>query len=90
MDLSWDMKHAILERLAETMYKDTASPTEEHCGEVAFALIVKHPCLREAGLSTGYCGWKKSIQFKMGNFHTNVIWNGRCHSEWEQAEEGFP
>lgn len=57
MDVSRDMKHVILERLAETMYKYTAYPTEEHCQEVASALIAKHPCLKEAGSSTGYCGW---------------------------------
>lgn len=28
MDVSWDMKHVISERLAETMYKYTAYPTE--------------------------------------------------------------
>lgn len=70
MDVSQDMKHVILERLAETMYKYTTYPTEEHCKELASALIAKHPCLKEAGSPTGYCGWKNSIKFKMGNFCT--------------------
>uniref|UniRef100_A0A3B4V1I8 Sterile alpha motif domain containing 3 n=1 Tax=Seriola dumerili TaxID=41447 RepID=A0A3B4V1I8_SERDU len=76
MDVSRDMKHVILERLAEAMYKYTAYPTEEHCQEVAAALIAKHPCLKEAGSRTGYCGWKNSIKFKMGNFRTKMRRSG--------------
>uniref|UniRef100_A0A3B4XI75 Uncharacterized protein n=1 Tax=Seriola lalandi dorsalis TaxID=1841481 RepID=A0A3B4XI75_SERLL len=76
MDVSRDMKHVILERLAEAMYKYTAYPTEEHCQEVAAALIAKHPCLKEAGSPTGYCGWKNSIKFKMGNFRTKMRRSG--------------
>lgn len=76
MDLSRDMKHVILERLAEAMYKYTAYPTEEQCREVAAALISKHPCLKEAGSPTGYCGWKNSIKFKMGNFRTKMRRSG--------------
>lgn len=76
MDVSRDMKHVILERLAETMYKYTAYPTEEHCQEVASALIAKHPCLKEVGSPTGYCGWKNSIKFKMGNFRTKMRRSG--------------
>lgn len=76
MDVSRDMKHVILETLAETMYKYTAYPTEEHCKEVASALIAKHPCLKEAGSPTGYCGWKNSIKFKMGNFRTKMRRSG--------------
>ena len=76
MDVSRDMKHVILERLAETMYKYTAYPTEEHCREVASALIAKHPCLKESGSPIGYCGWKNSIKFKMGNFRTKMRRSG--------------
>uniref|UniRef100_A0A3B4V3G2 PB1 domain-containing protein n=1 Tax=Seriola dumerili TaxID=41447 RepID=A0A3B4V3G2_SERDU len=76
MDVSRDMKHVILERLAEAMYKYTAYPTEEYCQEVAAALIAKHPCLKEAGSPTGYCGWKNSIKFKMGNFRTKMRRSG--------------
>ncbi len=76
MDLSRDMKHVILGRLAESMYKYTAYPTEENCREVASALIAKHPCLKEVGSPTGYCGWKNSIKFKMGNFRTKMRRSG--------------
>lgn len=55
----------ILERLTKAVYKYTASPIEEHCQEVAAALITKHPCLKEAGSPTGYCGRKNSIKFKI-------------------------
>lgn len=66
----------ILERLAETVYKYAAYPTEENCREVASALIAKHPCVKEAGSPTGYCGWKNSIKFKMGNFRTEICRSG--------------
>lgn len=76
MEVSRDMKHVILEKLAETVYKYTAYPTEEQCREVAAALIAKHPCLKEAGSPTGYCGWKNSFKFKMGNFRTKMRRSG--------------
>ncbi|KAJ8286987.1 hypothetical protein GJAV_G00045700 [Gymnothorax javanicus] len=76
MDISRDMKHVILEKLAETVYKYTAYPTEENVREVASALISKHPCLKEAGSPTGYCGWKNSLKFKMGNFRTKMRRSG--------------
>ncbi|XP_041851571.1 uncharacterized protein zgc:171844 isoform X3 [Melanotaenia boesemani] len=64
MDVSRDMKHVILEKLGETMYKYTAYPTHKCCKEVASALVVKHPCLKEVGSPSGDCGWKNSIKFK--------------------------
>lgn len=96
MVVSRDMKHVILERLAEAMYKYTAYPTEEDCQEVAAALTTKHPCLKEAGSPTGYCGWKNSIKFKMGNFHAkmrrsrmaNVTVNGNKRKK--DSSEGEP
>ncbi|KAI4880492.1 hypothetical protein NFI96_000637 [Prochilodus magdalenae] len=49
MSVSRDMKHDILQKLAEEMYKYSAYPQDEHFTEVAKALISKHPCLAEPG-----------------------------------------
>lgn len=77
MEVSRDMKHVILEKHAETMYRYTAYPKEDHFHEVASALIAKHPSLKEAGSPTRYCGWKKSLKFD-GKFpyKNEKVWNG--------------
>lgn len=69
---SRDMKHAILEKLAESMYSFKAYPLDEDFGVVAAALINKHPCLKEPGSPTGWYGWKNSLKFKMGNYRTKL------------------
>ena len=76
LQMSRDMKHAILERLAEAMYKYMAYPRDYHFDEVAAALVKKHPCLREPGSYSGYCGWKNSLKFKMGNYRTKLRRSG--------------
>lgn len=58
-----DMKHSILEKLAETMYKFSAYPNEEQINSVALALINTHPCLKEPGSPDGCSGWKNSLKF---------------------------
>lgn len=67
-----DMKHEVLEKLAEAMYKFKAYPREEDFNDVASALVKKHPCLFEPGSSTGCNGWKNSIKFKMGNYRSKL------------------
>lgn len=67
-----DMKHGILEKLAEEIYKFDAYPNEERCRSVAIALITKHPCLREPGSPDGCSGWKNSLMYKMGNYRTKL------------------
>ncbi|CAM4528940.1 unnamed protein product [Leuciscus chuanchicus] len=47
MTLPRDMKHDILEKLAETMYSFKAYPEDDDFSSVAKALISKHPCLTE-------------------------------------------
>lgn len=42
LSVSRDMKHDILQKLAEYMYSFKAYPTEEDFAEVATALISKH------------------------------------------------
>lgn len=72
LQISRDMKHDILEKLAEMMYKSMAYPHDEHFSAVATALISKHPCLTEPGSATGCIGWKHSLKFKMGNYRTKL------------------
>ncbi|XP_068566737.1 sterile alpha motif domain-containing protein 3-like [Cebidichthys violaceus] len=67
-----DMKHEILEKLAETIYSFKAYPRDEEFNDVATALIQKHPCLTEPGSSNGCNGWKNSLKFKMGNYRTKL------------------
>lgn len=67
-----DMKHEILEKLAETMYSFKAYPRDEDFNDVATALVHKHPCLTEPGSSNGCNGWKNSLKFKMGNYRTKL------------------
>lgn len=63
-----DVKHGILEKLAETIYKFDSYPSVERLQSVALALISKHPCLREPGSPDGCSGWKHSLKLKMGNY----------------------
>lgn len=63
-----DVKHCILEKLAETIYRFDAYPSVEWLQSVALALISKHPCLREPGSPGGCSGWNHSLKFKMGNY----------------------
>lgn len=72
LSVSRDMKHLILQKLAECMYSFKAYRTDEDFAEVATALISKNPCLREQGSSTGCGRWKNSLKFKMGNFHSKL------------------
>jgi len=61
-----------LQKLATTIYDIKAYPNESEFAAVAKALIDKHPCLRETGSQNGYDGWRNSIQFKMGNYRTEI------------------
>ncbi|XP_041823986.1 uncharacterized protein LOC121628743 isoform X2 [Melanotaenia boesemani] len=72
MSLTRDMKHDILQKLAEEMYKYTAYPQDEHFTIVAEALIGKHPCLKEPGSTRACNGWKNSLKFKMGNLRAKL------------------
>ena len=65
-----ELKHEILERLAESIYTFTAYPNNAQFENVAAALINKHPCLQERGSTSRCSGWKNSLKFKMGNYRT--------------------
>ncbi|XP_013885942.1 sterile alpha motif domain-containing protein 3 [Austrofundulus limnaeus] len=72
-----ELKHAILEKLAETMYSFKPYPAKEEFESVAKALVQAHPCLKEQGSSSGWDAWKNSLQFKMGNYRTKMRQLGR-------------
>lgn len=72
LKLTRDVKHDILERLACTMYGFKAYPSDRDIAMAAEALVAKHPCLKEAGSTTGWNGWKNSIKFKMGNYRNKM------------------
>lgn len=76
LKVSRDMKHVILEKLAEAMCKYMSYPADYHFCHVAAALIKSHPCLSEPGSQSGYCAWKNSLKFKMGNFCTKLWRSG--------------
>lgn len=54
------------------MIKYTAYLRNDQFEEVAEALVQTHPCLREKGTHSGYCGWKHYIEIKMMNFRTKL------------------
>ncbi|MED6285871.1 hypothetical protein CHARACLAT_033608, partial [Characodon lateralis] len=75
---SKELKHDILERVAETMYALKAYPTNSEIEAVASALGRIHPCLKEQGSASGWSGWKNSLKFKMGNYRTKMRRLGHC------------
>lgn len=83
MHLTKELKHDILQKLAETIYSFKAYPTADDLRAVAKALVNTHPWLQEPGSPFGYCGWTNSLKDKMGNYsskmrslgHTDVMVN---------------
>lgn len=76
LKVSKELKHEILERLAESMYSYTAYPNNAQFESVAQALISKHPCLQERGSTSRCSGWKNSLKFKMANYRTKCRRSG--------------
>ena len=72
-----ELKHEILEKLAETMYAFKANPTNQEFETVAKAFVQTHLCLKETGSPSGWDGWKNSLNFKMGNYRTKMRQCGR-------------
>ncbi|XP_067295724.1 sterile alpha motif domain-containing protein 3-like isoform X2 [Pseudorasbora parva] len=69
---SRDLKHQILEKLAESIFAFKAYPDDKDYEQVASSLVKQHPCLQESGSRSGWGGWKNSLKFKMGNFRTKM------------------
>ncbi|XP_051984339.1 uncharacterized protein LOC127644923 [Xyrauchen texanus] len=84
------MKHGILEKLAEAIYKFDAYPNEDRCHSVALALIRKHPCLTEPGSPDGCSGWKNSLTYKMGNYRTKLRKAGCAEIAINRGKKGAP
>ncbi|KAG9266122.1 hypothetical protein AMEX_G20625 [Astyanax mexicanus] len=66
------VKSEIMEKLADYMYSYTAYPTGLQIGQVAEALVKKHPCLTEPGSRNGWIGWMYSLKYKMGNYRSKL------------------
>lgn len=66
------VRSEILKSLAAEIIKYKAYPKSEEFEELAKALITKHPCLQEKGSVGGFCGWKVSLQWKMGNYRCTL------------------
>uniref|UniRef100_A0A8C6M6P9 Uncharacterized protein n=1 Tax=Nothobranchius furzeri TaxID=105023 RepID=A0A8C6M6P9_NOTFU len=62
----------ILGKLAEAIYKYTAYPSSLQISEVAEALTLKHPCLKEPGSFKGSYGWAQCLKYKMNNFRSKL------------------
>ncbi|XP_049329573.1 uncharacterized protein LOC125801118 isoform X1 [Astyanax mexicanus] len=83
-----ELKHDILEKLAETMYAFKAYPTKQDFETVAKALVQAHPCLAESGSPSGCDGWKNSLKFKMGNYRTKMRQLGRLDVSVNAGKRG--
>lgn len=66
------LKSDILEGLIQEIVKYTVYPKDSKFDEVAEALILKHPCLRENVSPLGYEGWKTSLKYKLSNYRTHL------------------
>ncbi|CAI5657603.1 unnamed protein product [Oreochromis niloticus] len=66
------LKSDILQGLIQEVVKHTVYPTDSKFDQVAEALILKHPCLKEKGSRSGYAGWKMSLKYKLANYRTHL------------------
>ncbi|XP_059921982.1 uncharacterized protein LOC132468273 [Gadus macrocephalus] len=66
------IRSEIMSKLADYMYSYTPYPTGLQIGEVAEALVRKHPCLTELGSRNGWLGWMYSLKYKMGNYRSKL------------------
>lgn len=62
----------IRKKLADYMYSYTPYPTGLQIGEVAEALVRKHPCLTELGSRNSWLGWMYTLKYKMGNYRSKL------------------
>ncbi|XP_073695090.1 sterile alpha motif domain-containing protein 3 [Garra rufa] len=62
----------ILEKLAENIFNYVAYPTSAQLSDVAEALVLKHPCLKEPGSYNGCYGWRQRLKYKMGNYRAKL------------------
>ena len=72
LTLTKSLKGSVLQRLACCIYDIKAYPSEREFESVAEALVKKYPCLLEQGSHSGFDGWRNSIQYKMGNYRSEL------------------
>ncbi|OCT86383.1 hypothetical protein XELAEV_18020065mg [Xenopus laevis] len=70
--LNKGIKSDIMQKLAESIFKYTAYPTNLQILSVVEALIEKFPCLKEPGSFSGMYGWQQSFKYKMGNYRSKL------------------
>ncbi|KAL0161817.1 hypothetical protein M9458_041213, partial [Cirrhinus mrigala] len=95
LKMTKELKHDILQKLAENIYSFKAYPTSSDIKDVAKALVAAHPCLRESGSPSGYCGWTHSLKDKMGNYrskmrslgHTDVMVNAGKRGRYSASRD---
>ncbi|XP_061770717.1 uncharacterized protein LOC133561440 [Nerophis ophidion] len=83
-----ELKHNILEKLAEIIYTFDAYPTKEDLAAVAKALIETHLCLQEPGSPSGCGGWRNSLKFKVGNYRAKMCKPGRLDVTVNSGKRG--
>lgn len=66
------VKPNILDKLADSIFVYTAYPSRAQREQVAEALVMKHPCLRDPVSSNGIYGWQNSLKYKVGNYRAKV------------------
>ncbi|XP_026158974.1 uncharacterized protein LOC113128125 [Mastacembelus armatus] len=66
------LKSDILDGLASEIVKYKVYPSSADLDDVAHALVMRYPCLKEQGSVTGYYGWKISLKYKMATRLRNI------------------
>ncbi|XP_016339917.1 sterile alpha motif domain-containing protein 3-like [Sinocyclocheilus anshuiensis] len=66
------VKSDILQKLAESVFKYTAYPTNLQIRSVIEALIEKYLCLKEPGCFSGMHTWQQCLKYKMGNYRAKL------------------
>ncbi|XP_016311982.1 uncharacterized protein LOC107665574 [Sinocyclocheilus anshuiensis] len=95
LKMTKELKHDILQKLAETIYSFKAYPTADDLRDVAKALMNTRPCLQEPGSPSGFCGWTNSLKDKMGNYrskmrslgHTDVMVNAGKRGRYSTSSD---
>ncbi|XP_041952887.1 uncharacterized protein LOC121712877 [Alosa sapidissima] len=66
------VKSNILDKLADSIFIYTAYPSQAQREQVAEALVLKHPCLRDPVSFNGLYSWHNSLKYKIGNYRAKV------------------
>lgn len=66
------LKSNILNGLVEMIIQYKVYLSDSEFEDVAEALILKHPSLKEPSSVSGYGGWKTSLKYKLSNYRTKL------------------